>query len=185
MGVHTTSLSRSDRSALRARERALHLLGLRELLPGLHVRPDNLRGGIDGVRTRLRALGVSAEAAVFGLTGLDAALRQRAETLWDGDLLSTGYRQQRTQLERWLARAPQLALAVAAREAFTMGDAAIRGLVFDPMLPDPLVDVAARAALTDTVLRYDRMGHGYWQQLAELQRVPDGGAGTDSRGASV
>lgn len=64
-----------------------------------------------------------------------------------------------------MARAPALTPEVAAREAFVIGDAAIRTLVFDPLLPAPLVDVAARAAFTQTVLQYDRVGHAYWQQL--------------------
>lgn len=165
LAVHTAALGRSDRSALRQRERALELLGLRELQPALHVRPDNLQGGVAAVRVRLLALGLPAEAVVFGMHEMDDALRQRAESLWDGAACSARYRTQRAHLEAWMAGASALTPAVAAREAFVIGDAAIRTLVFDPLLPTPLVDVSARAAFTQTVLRYDRVGHAFWQQL--------------------
>lgn len=171
LAVHTAAINRSDRSALRLCERALPLLGLRELLPDLHVRPDNLSGGVEAARVRLHALGLPVEAAVMGLTRLEASLHRRAETLWDGKALSVAYRQQRKQLEQWLLGAPRLQPDVAAREAFVLGDAAIRSLVFDPLLPEPLVDVRERVALTDTVLRFDRIGHDCWRQLAEPQRT--------------
>ena len=53
VGVQTAHLGRSDRAALRRRERALDLSGFRELERGLHIRPDNLRGGIPGVREQI------------------------------------------------------------------------------------------------------------------------------------
>jgi len=43
IAVHSGPLGRSDRSASRARERALALVGLRELDRGLFLRPDNAR----------------------------------------------------------------------------------------------------------------------------------------------
>ncbi|WP_084154680.1 PaaX family transcriptional regulator C-terminal domain-containing protein [Polycyclovorans algicola] len=175
VAVHTAALSRSDRSVLRQRERAFGLLGLRELQPGLHVRPDNLRGGVAAVRSRLHALGMPAEALVFGMHELDDGLRQRAQSLWDGAACSAHYRQQRAQLEQWMAHAATLAPDVAAREAFVIGDAAIRTLVFDPLLPEPLVDVAARAAFTDAVLQYDRLGHACWQHLLGSQTAASSG----------
>lgn len=172
LAVHTGALGRSDRSALRLRERALDLLGLRPLLPGLYLRPDNLQGGVAAARTRLRGLGLPAEALVARLDQLDDPSQARAARLWDSAALNRRYRQQRERLEAWMARAPQLDPEVAAREAFALGDEAIRALVFDPLLPAPLVDVAARAAFTDTVRRFDRVGHGYWQRLALALSVP-------------
>ena len=43
------------------------LLGLRELEPDLFMRPDNLAGGVAGVRERLHKLGLDAHAPVFYL----------------------------------------------------------------------------------------------------------------------
>jgi phenylacetic acid degradation operon negative regulatory protein len=40
--------------------------------------------------------------------------------------------------------------------------------VFDPLLPDPLVDSAERSAFLETVLRYDEAGHAIWRKLNML-----------------
>src|SRR5690606_22896377 len=45
--VHCGALGRSDRAALRLRDRALHMTGLQALEKGLYLRPDNLEGGIE------------------------------------------------------------------------------------------------------------------------------------------
>jgi phenylacetic acid degradation operon negative regulatory protein len=165
ISVYTGALGRSDRVELRARERAFAVLGLRELERGLAVRPDNVVGGVQGLRERLDGLGLDAGAAVFRMTSLDAARDRQARALWDGAALDRHYRQARHKLESWLAKADGLELEVAARESFLLGDEAIRSLVFDPLLPEPLVDVRARRAFASTVLRFDRAGHRIWRGL--------------------
>lgn len=168
IAVHVGGLGRSDRVALRKRDRALALLGLRELDRDLFVRPDNLVGGVNAARERLLKLGLDAEAAIFVAREFDTQREQRARSLWDSKALNTGYRKTRERLEKWLARADALEPDVAARESFLIGNDAIRQLVFDPLLPAPLVDVDARRAFTDAVLRYDLAGHRIWQSLALL-----------------
>lgn len=165
VAVHTGALGRTDRGALRERERALQLLGFRELDPDLFVRPDNLLGGVEGVRERLHKLGVDARAPIFLASELDPARAARAHALWDGPALTKSYQQTRTQLEKWLARAGKIEPEVAARESFLMGNNAIRQVVFDPLLPDPLVSVSERRAFVETVLRYDRAGQAIWRRF--------------------
>jgi len=167
--VHVGALPRSDRAAVRARERALGLLGLRELDAGLFVRPDNLAGGVSAVRERLARLGLGPEAAVFVAYEFDDERRRRAAKLWDTKALDRGYRATRAQLESWLARwsagTPPLSIEAAARESFLLGNDAIRQLVFDPLLPAPLVDVEARRAFVRAVRRFDGVGHSIWQRF--------------------
>jgi phenylacetic acid degradation operon negative regulatory protein len=166
VGAVGAPLARSDRSAQRRRERAFDLLGLKELERNLFVRPDNLVGGITAVRARLEKLGVDGESCgVFQMRDLDTDRDARARTLWNGKKLTRGYVESRRALEAWLEKAPQLDPVTAAREAFLMGHEAIRALVFDPLLPSPLVDVKERAAFAKTVLRYDRAGHVIWRRL--------------------
>lgn len=168
VAVHVGGLGRSNRVALRARDRALALAGLRELDPGLYIRPDNLEGGVDPVRQRLYKLGLDADAPVFLAQQFDAERDQRARKLWDGKALTKHYRDNRRKLETWLDQSEELEPEVAARESYLLGHDAIRSLVFDPMLPAPLVDVDERRAFTKTVLRFDRAGHAIWQQLRPL-----------------
>ncbi|MDI1302690.1 MAG: PaaX family transcriptional regulator C-terminal domain-containing protein [bacterium] len=163
--VHCGALGRSDRSALGRRDRALQLLGFRELDREFFVRPDNMTGGVAAVRERLFKLGLDPAAAVFLATEFDAARDARARSLWDGRALTKSWRQTRQQLEKWLEHSAALEPDVAARESFLLGSAAIRQLVFDPLLPDPLVDTAQRRAFVDTVLRFDAAGHVIWQRL--------------------
>ncbi|MES0874655.1 PaaX family transcriptional regulator C-terminal domain-containing protein [Sinimarinibacterium thermocellulolyticum] len=161
-------LAKLPRRRAHEHERALSMLGLRELDPGLHLRPDNLAGGVDAVRTRLATLGVDERAAVFVIRHLDTAREARARRLWDGKHLSRLYRERRAALERWMTRADALELEVAAREAYLHGNEAIRQLVFDPWLPAPLVDVDARRAYVATVKRFDDFGHRIWRRLHQL-----------------
>jgi phenylacetic acid degradation operon negative regulatory protein len=176
IAVHVGALGRSNRVALRARVRALELLGLRELDRGLHVRPDNLVGGVAAVRQRLTRLGLERGAAVFQAAGFDADRERRARSLWNGTALARGYRATRARLERWLANAYRHEPDAAARESFLLGNEAIRQLVFDPLLPRPLIDEEARAAFVDTVIRFDAAGQAIWKYFlhgdAVTRRAP-------------
>ncbi len=165
VAAHVGALGRSDRVALRRRDRALRLLGFRELEPYLHLRPDNLEGGVEAVRARLLALGLDDGASVFLAAGFDAKRDARVRALWDGRALGAGYETTRRELERWLAQAGDLEPDVAARESFLAGDRAIRQLVFDPLLPEPLVDVDARRAFVATLRRFDAAGRAIWRNL--------------------
>ncbi len=177
VAVHVGNLGRSDRTALRVRDRALALLGLCELERGLYLRPDNLQGGVGAVRDRLYKLGLDNEAAVFRLAELDPARDARARTLWDGAALTRRYQDIRQRLQGWLDKADGLEPEAAARESYLLGNEAIRHMVFDPLLPEPLVDAAARRACADLVQHFDRAGHAIWRQLYDSFRQPAAAAG--------
>ncbi|MGJ8669532.1 MAG: PaaX family transcriptional regulator C-terminal domain-containing protein [Oceanococcus sp.] len=169
--VHTGSLGRSDRKALHQRERALEMLGLRELVRGLHLRPDNLKGGVSAVRQRLLSLQVDANAVVFVATHFADEQQSRIAQLWDGNSLNQQYREQSLRLENWMASCAQLESDVAARESYLMGGAAIRQLVFDPWLPEPMIDTDARHSFVDTVKRFDETGKTIWMQLDAMDQA--------------
>ena len=99
---------------------------------------------------------------------LAAADAQRAAALWDAAALNAHYRDGTARLSAWL-ETPALPLERAARESFELGHAAIRSLVFDPLLPAPLVDAAARSRFIKTVARFDDAGKAVWQRF--LKRV--------------
>lgn len=165
VAVHVGNLGRSDRAALRARDRALALLGLRELDRGLFLRPDNLVGGVAGVRERLHNLGLQEDAAVFLAADFNVGHEARARALWNGKGLTKSYRQTRQQLDKWRQRARKLPAERAARESFLLGNDAIRQVVFDPLLPSPLVDAAERRAFLVAVQAFDRAGREIWQRF--------------------
>jgi phenylacetic acid degradation operon negative regulatory protein len=181
VAVHTGALGRTDRRELRLRARALRLLGFATLEHQLEVRPDNLEGGCEALRARLCALGLDRRAPVFRVTDLDEALAARARRLWNGAALGADYRRTCDRLERWMANEHRLPREVAARESFLIGGEAIRQILFDPLLPEPLVDGSERRALVDAMKRYDVVGRRIWMRLfgvaPELHyRHPDQGA---------
>lgn len=187
MAVHVGASGRSDRVASRARERAFGLLRLAEFERGLHLRPDNLVGGVDALRERLGHLlpeGTDT-GTVFALRGLAPADDARARALWDRAVLDAGYRDTTARLAAWLDGARGLPLERAAREVFELGHAAIRRLVFDPLLPAPLVDAAARSRFVRTVARFDETGRAIWQRFLAGVRAPAGRPTAPSHGASA
>ncbi|MCB9660210.1 MAG: PaaX family transcriptional regulator [Sandaracinaceae bacterium] len=165
--VHTGPLPRGDRRVVQRRERALALYGLRELERGLFVRPDNLAGGAAALRQRLVAVGLEPDAAVFDAGGFDDVREARITALWDGPALTAAYHAEHERLTTWLARGAELEPEVAARECYLLGGAAIRQVVFDPWLPEPLVDTAARARFVATVKTFDQAGKAIWEAFGE------------------
>lgn len=158
-------LPRADKVRVRAAARALSLTGFAQLVPGLFVRPDNLEGGVVAMRERLHALGVEPTAVVFAADAFDRQREGQIRGLWDGKALTAGYKKSRLKLEQWLVREPSLDRDAAVREVFLMGAAAIRQIVFDPLLPAPLVDEGERRAFVETAQRFDGVGRTLWHRF--------------------
>jgi phenylacetic acid degradation operon negative regulatory protein len=172
--VHSGPLGRTDRGALKRRARALSMLGFAELDRGFHLRPDNLDGGVDGIRARLYTLGLEREASVFAASSFSPDVEARARALWDGKALTASYKKLRVQLEKWMARASDLEPDVAARESFLLGGKAIRHIVYDPLLPPPFVDEDERRSFIATTRQMDREGRRIWRRFFDFR---------DARGA--
>ena len=173
----------TDRAAVRRRKRAFGLLGFRMFERALALRPNNLEGGIAGLRERLYALGVEESAIVFVASELDDATEQRARRLWAAERLTQSYVQLRERIERWLPTIDELPLKSAAREAFFFGGDVLRKIMFDPRLPEPLVDVGERRALLDAAKRLDTTGRRLWMRLFA---VPHGlGVNPEHRDARI
>jgi len=181
VGVHTASLPRSDRRAARRRERAFAFLGFRELDTGLWIRPDNLSGGVAEVRRQLTALGLEPAAVVFALGALDPATETRARALWDVAALRAGYRATRDAILASERRMPRLAPQKAMVESFTLGGRAIRQLVLDPLLPEPILPSTERRALVQTMRRYDKLGRACWRAFMVDHGAPSRRSPVDLR----
>lgn len=169
--AHTAGVPRSERKAARRRGRAFKFLGFRELDPGLWLRPDNLRGGVGASRQRLRELGLEVSVPVFRATDMENA-EERAGDLWEIDALRESYRSMRRDLQRSASRLPKLTRERAMVESFVLGGAAIRQMVFDPLLPEPLVPVAERRALVEELKGYDKLGRQCWRDFMKEHGAP-------------
>lgn len=164
VGAYTGHLTRTDRSALGKRTRALRLVGFQELEDGLHVRPNNLRGGVSEVRALLRRLGIEQTAIVTRLDELSERDAERALELWDCASIVVGYTELREQLESSTARRDSLSLEEATREAFLLGREVIRWVALDPLLPEQMVPTAARDALIEAMTSYNETGQVLWRR---------------------
>jgi len=172
IGVHTGGLARDDRTATRRRERALQFLGFRRLAPHLFIRPDNLKGGVDAARGELLALGLDPAALVYAVAQLDPATEERARALWDSQALRRAYRDACAVLARSADSLARMAVADAMVESFVLGGKMIRQLALDPLLPEPLVPAAERAALVEAMRDYDRRGRDCWRPFMKSQGAP-------------
>lgn len=158
-------LAKADKTQAHAAARALSLNGFAELGPRFFVRPDNLLGGEAAMRERLSTLGLERSATVFRAEGFDCEKEAAIAALWDGRALTVSYKKTRQKLESWLVREPTLDRDAAVREVFLLGAAAIRQVVFDPLLPAPLVDEQERRAFVETVQRFDKVGRALWHRF--------------------
>lgn len=163
LAVQLGAAARLSAREQRQRARALRVVGFRPLAPGLEVRPDNLVGGVDAVRRRLTWLGLGSTGPICVLDQLDPAWEQAARELWDADDLVEGYRATRRRLDQSAERLGELPAGAAMTESFRLGGAAIRQIVFDPLLPEPIVPAAERLALVAAMRRYDRLGRHAWR----------------------
>lgn len=166
--VFTADLSRTDRPALRRRQRALRYHGFEELKPGFFLRPNNLTPGIDGLRDELVALGLDANASVFRMEELNPDQEQRARALWDSPGLEQTYSKLHGDLTVSMSRLEELPLNDSVREAFLLGREGIRQIVLDPLLPEPLVDEDKRSTMVDVLQSYCDKGLNLWTRFLEV-----------------
>jgi phenylacetic acid degradation operon negative regulatory protein len=170
IGVHGAAGRRGG--AAPQSEQALRFVGLRRLAPGLHVRPDNLADGIDGVRERLRALGLSGGALVIGVSDLDVVSLARAHRLWADDAFAADCRALCDELDDSLTRLAHAGVEQAMVETFLLGGRAIRQLVLDPLLPDAILPGDDRRALVARMIEYDAFGRSQWAAFMQSHGLP-------------
>lgn len=173
VAVLTADLPRRNPTAVRRRERALDLVGMRSYRHGVHIRPDNLEGGRAVVAAHLTSLGLDDEADVVGLA-LDATQVRAIEALYD--------------VKKDVARASSLEAKVRAMldgidirpkrdlaiESFWLGDEVLRFLARDPLLPESIADPAPRLALGDAMAELDEKAHALWMNLLTEYEATEG-----------
>lgn len=172
--IHSSSLGRTDRTALSRRERAFKLLGFKELEKGLHIRPNNIKANLSEIRNRLKSLGLESEAIVCISSNFEENVERHIQSLWDSQSLIDSYKKRTNQIQEWMKNADQLPLKTAAQESLLLGRAAIQQVIYDPMLPAQMFDVAQRDEFIKTVIMYDQVGDEIWRRLWRNGFVLDG-----------
>jgi phenylacetic acid degradation operon negative regulatory protein len=168
---------RGRNAAANRSARALDLLGFRCLRESLHVRPNNLVGGVASIRTRYADLCAADRSArpnqtsgspapsapvITQMTDLDAFDAANACGLWNAEELERRYQQALNELIESEVRVAALSPSEAMVETFLVGGRVLRDLVIDPLLPEPIIDRSMRRDLVTAMLRYDRIGRAKW-----------------------
>ena len=166
IAVHTAPLPRADKTLARRRDRATDQVGLRELQPGLLVRPDNLRGGAAAAQREMVAHGLEPHALVYVIASLGDADAE-ARGLWSDLALEQRYKAHIERLTRLTLGVRSLEPEEAARQAFIASGEAARHLMADPLLPAPLVDPALREAFVETLVAFDDVGRELWAKVLD------------------
>jgi phenylacetic acid degradation operon negative regulatory protein len=162
LAVPAGNLGRTDRKQLAARSQALKLRGFAEAEPDLWVRPANLTARLRDLRAELVAIGLDDRAMLFELADYTAPDGVDFRALWDVEGLQARYAEALAAIETSAARIDSLPLAEAARETLSLGQAAIRLINLDPLLPEELVDSVLRASLVAAMQDYEARGQEIW-----------------------
>ncbi len=159
----THNLGRTDRKQVRARERALALSGYREAGAALWVRPANLARALDDHRADLIDIGADEAISLMNVTATAMPAAPGWPDLWSAGDLAASYAAAMHAMRESLACLPALGADAAARETLLIGQAVIRQINFDPLLPPELGDQRAFLEMVDGMRAYNRTGQKCWR----------------------
>lgn len=162
LGIHVDALARADKTVWRRHDKAIALRGFRPLRKFLHVRPDNLKGGLAQTLTELRSMGLIDSALLFEITALQPQEDAAVQALWDVQALRLLYRALLDLLARSAKGLPRLEQGAAARESLLVGREVIRHIILDPLLPAEMMPTQERHELIDAARHYQAQARQHW-----------------------
>jgi phenylacetic acid degradation operon negative regulatory protein len=139
------------------------LSGYKETETGFWVRPANLARDLEDHRADL--IGIGADEAISLLRVNERALSDGAkwESLWSTAELALTYAEAIDAMNASLKQLPSLPGDQAARDSLLIGQAVIRTINFDPLLPPELGDQEAFLRMVETMVAYNKAGRKCWQ----------------------
>ncbi|MCH2190191.1 MAG: PaaX [Gammaproteobacteria bacterium] len=165
--VHTAHLGRSNKTSLRARERALRLNGFAELSQDLWCRPDNFHETIEETLARLTLAGLDCNAILMNVCYFPKQTTQRMSSLWPIKQIEDDYKQSIQKLESSIARLKLINIEDAIQESLMLGDTVIKQINSDPVLPYEMIDTNLRAQLIDSMCIYNNYGCQIWTDFLQ------------------
>ncbi len=155
-------------------EWALDALGFREVRPALFARPDNLALTLADLRKLAGSIGLEPGVLLLAGTPEGNLIPEPWVKAWHPTQLDDDYADALQRLQKSAERLPTLSPDDARLECFSLGGEMIHRLAKDPLLPEQLVNVEARATLWRAMLDYDVLGKNIWASGKEeaLRRMP-------------
>lgn len=149
-------------------KKALGFLGFKQGLPGLWVRPNNLRLELCKIIKILRRFGLEKDVELFKASEFGEKLdEQWRRYIWPLDELKKTGEEIREKIARSKNRLKSMPLENAVVEAYLVGSEAVHRLIMDPLLPGELLDASVRIKLTEAMLEYDDLGKRVWAKKFE------------------
>lgn len=165
VGVLDADISKTDKATYSKHHRAMALYGFKNFKHALHVRPNNLGGGIEKVDRDLIKLGLSPKSLLIIISKVDAQEELKLRSLWNTQYLETSYRLMLEELEQSLDDIQQVDIATAARLSLIQARKVINQLILDPLLPNTLFDPTTRQKLLKLMIRYHEMTRKIWSNF--------------------
>ena len=137
------------------------------------IRANNLVMTIDVIRDLIICSSNIPELSFLQMTSaFDSSGEIDFTKLWSRNTLEKSYHHCDKLLQQSMLRFPagdHTNTLAALKESFLLGGHAINMLVLDPLLPASMVDVSARAKLTETMLAYNEHFHETWLHFFETK----------------
>lgn len=165
--AYKASGSFQDTASGRARARTTRILGMRQWRNNLWVRPNNLVAEVGGLRTRILSQANSADDLVFLIQGLSSNDSKEISELWNVQSIEARYTSCLDDMIKARSAAGDEALELAARNVYEVGDAVIRTLAIDPLLPADMINTSLRAECIEAMRGFDVFGRNLWRQVLE------------------
>jgi phenylacetic acid degradation operon negative regulatory protein len=169
--------ARVDRTVWRRALRAFAFEGFRQVSPNIFARPNNLRGGVPGVRQRMSDLGVPQSILIASLGDLEETTVSQWMATWKIDEINDDLSSAITRLRKSIQRLEGKSDGNAAAETLLLGRRTVRTILENPLLPSEFGSENKLEQLIAIMSEYDVFGRDIWASY--LQDNETWGDGSD------
>jgi phenylacetic acid degradation operon negative regulatory protein len=163
--AHTADLGRTNKTAVRTRERSLGLNGFSALVAGLWCRPANLKESLQQTKDRLVAMGLEQKTIVMRCDGFPEIEMDALRQLWPIENIEAEYQGATDLMLKSGGNLHKLETNDAARETFLVGESVIKKINADPMLPEEMINADARRKMIHQMKDYNELGRAVWERF--------------------
>ena len=161
--VQCDHLGRTDKSRVRARERALRLGGFAQTISGLWVRPNNMVASLEATRLSLIDVGLDKDALILAVSDMALPKGEDWKGLWSVEALSASYQAAIQAMAQSAKAVTEMDVADAAMETLMIGQSVIRLITFDPLLPSEIIDRSRFERMVGEMKSYNALGVKAWK----------------------
>lgn len=161
--AHTAHLGRSNKTAVRARERAFRLNGFVSPLAGLWCRPSNFKEPLPQTKDRLTTMGLEPQAVFMCCDEFSGIDIKTLSQLWPIEKTESEYLNFCKKMQVSSAKLPNLEIKDAVRETFLVGESVIKQINADPLLPNEMINTQLRRNMINDMKLYNELGRTVWE----------------------